>query len=106
MWNRHGLDACSNLFVRNGQRYGLSDRGMTEQRGLNFTQLDPIATALNHTVASSDEVIASVFAENHHVARSIHVFTELLVKAVVNHGTIGLLHVTPIPGSNGGPAHE
>src|SRR4029077_1239276 len=100
------LNARSHFFIRDGQSYCLLDRRMAEKGTFNFTKLNPVAAALDHTVTPPHEVVASVLAENYDIACSISIFTKLCLESVTHDCAIGLLRITPVTGRNRCSAHE
>src|SRR5579863_8413916 len=88
---------------RDGRR--LTHAWMTQDRRLDFAELDPVAPALDLIVAAADEIVVAVLAQRHQVARAVRLLFEVVFEAVWNHHLRRLLRVAPVTRRHRRPSH-
>src|SRR5260370_35599954 len=98
-------DAVAHYFVRNRDGRSFLHSRMTEQSGLNLTQFDPVASALDHAVSPAKESVVAVVHQCHQVALAIHVFFEVRLETVGYNHLPRLLRTGPVPARYGRSAH-
>src|SRR4051812_47317312 len=55
-----GFEPDAALFIRQGNHRRFSDRGMTVELRLDFSQLDPVAPLFDHPIPAANEDVVSV----------------------------------------------